>query len=247
MKLALVTGTSRGIGEQTAIALLSRGWEVWGLARGDAPAALAGVSGYRHDRVDARDLCALRDWAEGPFLEQCDGNPSRFALINNAGVVAPVKPVTQLSPEEWTQVLSVNLAAPAWLTGFALRQFRELPLRVVDLSSGAATAAYPGWGAYCSSKAALRMLGQVVREEVETVASCRHPDFALVSYAPGVVSTQMQEHLRGVDPDLFPPKHRFVALHEEGKLLDPARPAAEIAAIVEEEGLPTWSERRFGS
>ena len=48
-RLALVTGTSRGIGTAVALALLDRGWTVQGLARGEAPPELA-REGYRHER-----------------------------------------------------------------------------------------------------------------------------------------------------------------------------------------------------
>ena len=62
-RLALVTGTSRGIGTAVALELLGRGWRVQGLARGEAPAELA-CEGYQHERLDLSDLSALEHWFE---------------------------------------------------------------------------------------------------------------------------------------------------------------------------------------
>lgn len=244
MRAALVTGTSRGIGAATARALLEGNWTVFGVARGAAPVDLDGESRYRHHRLDLSDLDALAAWAEGPFSESV-GDLQRFALINNAGTLAAMKPLARISPAEWRDALAVNLAAPAWLTGFAIRRFRHVPLRVIDLSSGAATAAYPSWGPYCTGKAALRMLGQVAAQEVEEVAESRHPNAAFVSYAPNVVSTRMQEEIRATDETSFPRRARFVALYEQDQLHRPEGPAAEIAALADADDLTRWSERLY--
>ena len=71
-------------------------------------------------------------------------------------------------------------------------------------------------------------------------------DVALVSYEPGVVDTEMQQAVRGALASAFPHVKRFLDLHAQGELHPPSRPAAEIADLLESDGLPPFSERRLG-
>jgi hypothetical protein len=53
---------------------------------------------------------------------------------------------------------------------------------------------------------------------------------SVLSYAPGVVATEMQADIRAADPALFPRRRRFVELHANGDLVAPELPAADLAA-----------------
>lgn len=241
--LALVTGTSRGIGPAIASELLERGWEVLGVARGRA-----GVEHprYRHLAVDLADAESV----EGVFTELAerglfDGR-QRIGLVNNAAVL-DIEPAVDFDLAGLVHSATLNLAVPAWLSGWVLRTApRTAALRIVNLSSGAAHDPYPAWGSYCATKAALRMVDQVLALELEEYEHHAGRDAAVVTYAPGVVATAMQEQIRGSDPSRFPRRDKFVALHEEGQLAEPAGPAREIADILESDPPQVWSERRFG-
>lgn len=242
-RLALVTGTSRGLGRAIAAALLERGWRVLGLARGAAPDELAAKPRYRHERVDLADLAAIVPAVERALPPALGlGGARSLALVNNAGVVEPVAPVARLAPDAIARALLVDAAAPLVLSGWALRQERVERLRIVDLSSGAARSPYAGWAAYCAGKAALEIAGKVVALEAGDRAG---RDTAVVSYAPGVVDTDMQARIRAHPETDFPSRARFVALHAQGELVAPEGPAAEIAELCGSDGLPAWSERRF--
>jgi NAD(P)-dependent dehydrogenase (short-subunit alcohol dehydrogenase family) len=121
------------------------------------------------------------------------------------------------------------------------------PLRIVNVSSGAATRAYAGWSAYCATKAALRMAGQVVAVEADAYppGAAGPLDLAVVTYEPGVVDTAMQAEVRATPRAAFPALDRFLELHASGRLADPASPAAEIAALLERDGGPRHEERRL--
>ena len=244
-RLAIVTGTSRGIGLATAAALLERGWSVLGVARSAAPKELR-RDGYEHARLDLSDLAATGAWLEGEYAPRgALGDAERVGLVNNAALLQPVAAVHRLEPEALARAACANLAAPIWLAGFVLRHAPRAPVRIVELSSGAASSPYAGWSAYCATKAGLDMAARVLARELEEVDDLRGRDVAVVSYAPGVVATQMQAELRAADARDFPRRQRFVELHEGGELVDPARPAAEIADLLEADGLPPLSERRF--
>jgi len=244
-RVALVTGTTRGLGLEVARALLARGWTVAGVARGAAPDTLRGPR-YLHGRVDLSDVGALASWCAGPLAAQLPLDAAgTLAVVNNAGRLGPVAPLHRTEPEDLAATLAIDVGAPAWLMGWARRHAAGRRVRVVDVSSGAAHSAYPGWGAYCASKAALHMLGRVLAVEAAEVPQPVATDLAVLSFAPGVLATEMQAEIRAADAADFPRRPRFLALHEEGELLDPTLPAARIVEWLETVQVEPWAEERF--
>ena len=77
------------------------------------------------------------------------------------------------------------------------------------------------------------------------LATLQGRDVRIVSYAPHVVATAMQEEIRAVDEARFPRRRKFVELKESNALVPPEGPAGEIAALLEADDLPRWSARRF--
>ncbi len=246
-RVCLVTGTSSGIGLAVAEELLRRGWEVAGVARRPAPLH---HPRDRHLRLDLADLAALESALDGPFGEALGlAGRARVGLVNGAASVEPVGPLSSLPAAGIARALAVGAATPIWLLGWLLRNARATRVRVVNVSSGAARRPYAGWSAYCASKAALRMAGEVAGAEAREFApgSVMTTDLAVVSYEPGVVDTGMQAVVRGSLAAAFPQVKRFLDLHARGELHPPARPAAEIADLLEADDLPAFSERRLGA
>jgi len=245
-RICLVTGTSSGIGLAVAEELLRRGWEVAGMAR--RPSPLHHVR-YRHLRIDLADTARVESELEGAFGEALalEGR-TRVGLVNGAATLEPVGPTAGLPAAGLSRCFALNAATPIWLLGFFLRRGHGTKLRIVDVSSGAARRPYAGWSAYCATKAALRMAGEVVGEEARSFApgTALPVDLSLVSYEPGVVDTEMQEAVRGSLAESFPQVRRFLDLHASGQLHHPSRPASEIADLLEADGLPPFSERRLG-
>lgn len=103
---------------------------------------------------------------------------------------------------------------------------RESKGKIVLTSSGAATASYSTWGAYCASKAALKSLGETLAVEEK--------DIVTVSVAPGVVDTNMQRDLRDIHISRMDEKDRqkFTSLHESGQLLKPEQPGNIMARLI---------------
>jgi benzil reductase ((S)-benzoin forming) len=243
--LAFVTGTSRGIGHAVAVELLARGFEVVGVSR-DAPSDLG--AGYRHYCCDLADLDAVaRVFEELIPVEVPLGERRRIGLVNNAAVL-DCQTVAASRLDGLERAFRINAVVPIWLHGWLLRHTaRDQQIRIVDVSSGAAQSAIPGWSAYCATKAALRMAGAVLGAEIDEVGELADRDLSIVSYAPGVVATDMQARIRGAELTAFPRRARFDALHAERQLLEPKVPAAEIAALLRSDTLRGFSERRVGA
>ncbi len=134
-------------------------------------------------------------------------------LIHNAAVLQPVKPLMDMNLAEWRDHQAVNVEGPLFLTQTLLPHLKDG--RILHISSGAAHHAYQGWGAYCTSKAALYMIYQVLKDELK-----KH-NIRIGSIRPGIVDTPMQDEVRAANPDVFPELQRFVKLKNSDQLIKP--------------------------
>jgi NAD(P)-dependent dehydrogenase (short-subunit alcohol dehydrogenase family) len=235
-RLALVTGTSSGIGAAVAKELVQRGWQVVGVAR---RAAKIDGDGYQHLALDLAAVPSAAAAIERDFGRRLDERAwRRVSLVNNAAIGLAGR-VQRLDAEELLRSYALNAVMPLWLMGFVVGRAKA-PVRVVNVSSGAAVRAFPGLAAYCASKAALRMAGMSVAEEVER-------DLHILSYAPGVVDTEMQLATRSKSLEEFPWGETFRRFHAEGRLVSPELPAADIVKFLEAEGGERFVEARRGA
>lgn len=223
MKLFVVTGTTRGLGEALARRIQedSRA-ELVAIARAPGPRPPRGL------RIEA-DLGDLEDVSRAGATLARHVSGKRYAravLINNAGIVTPVGPLEQVDADELERNLVVNLVAPVLLMRSFLRATEGLaPVRrIINVSSGAGRRPVFGWTGYCAAKAGLDMASRVAALEAEA----RRTGVEVVSLAPGVIDTPMQETVRSIPADAFADVERFRQMKAEGVL----RPAGEVAAEI---------------
>jgi benzil reductase ((S)-benzoin forming) len=243
--LAIVTGTSSGIGAAVASQLAAAGWDVVGIARRPTPLQ---HPRYQHLSVDLSDLTTASQTIEARIAPLLGATPSRVALVNNAARAGALGPLQHVAPGELLTTATLNLATPLWLMGFVLRHAPvTATIRIINVSSAAAVQPIPGLSAYCSSKAALRMAGMVLAQELESPGgSVPSRDVAILSYEPGVVDTEMQTEARSYSEREFPWVGLFKGFKQGGMLVPAAAPAAEIVAFAESDGGPRFQERRLG-
>lgn len=107
----------------------------------------------------------------------------------------------------------------------ALPELRKTKGRIVITSSGAASGAYQGWGAYGSGKAVLN--------HVAATLGVEEPDVTTISIRPGVVDTEMQRAIREEHNVAMSSsdQEKFHGLHREGKLVRPEQPGGVIAGL----------------
>lgn len=212
----IITGTRRGLGKALAIEALSRDDWVFALSRKPD----FSEKKYVNLLCDLSRTDLLIDKLETLFSKIPIEALTAMVLINNAGVLAPIKKMADARTDQIQNNINVNLTAPAILiAGFLkLTQNLNFSRRIINISSGAAKNAYAGWGPYCSTKAGLNMLTKCVALEQGDHAGA----VKICSVAPGVLDTGMQEQIRQALPEDFPKQERFIQLKQQGDLLAPS-------------------------
>ncbi|MCI4321827.1 MAG: SDR family oxidoreductase [Thermoplasmata archaeon] len=189
--LAVVTGASRGLGEVVARFLASAGYDLVLVARGEEALADAGASvralGAQVATV-AGDVSAASVRASVRAAVERQG-PLEL-LVNNASELGPSSrpTLTHVPTADFERVFRVNVVAPVELIATLLPSLRaaKTPL-VVNISSDAAVGAYPGWGAYGASKAALDLVSRTLATELA------ESHVSVVAVDPGDLRTAMHQ------------------------------------------------------
>jgi len=142
-QLALVTGTTSGIGLAVARQLLDNGWTVAGIAR---RAAQISHTRYHHIAADLADLSSSVAPVEAAIKRLLADRPwQRVGLVNNAASADLLTSFEAIDPLALLRLYALNTAAPVWLMGLVIRESpREAVLRIVNVSSGAAVVSSPG-------------------------------------------------------------------------------------------------------
>lgn len=249
MKLFIVTGASRGLGEALMRTLMQPGHRLVGIARSggeqlceEAAAAQVPLMWINCDLADTGRLEALTEAALGAGNSDGHtvwGDLRGVYLIHNAGTLAPMAPIERCREQELSQAMALNAVAPMAMTAAFLRLTADWPIdrRILNISSGAGKSPYPGWSAYCSSKAALDMFTRCVGEEQRTAANPAR----VLSVAPGIVDTDMQRQIRDTSAELFPRRDRFEALYQSGALQSPSETAVKLLQVMFDERYQTGS------
>jgi NAD(P)-dependent dehydrogenase (short-subunit alcohol dehydrogenase family) len=222
MHAAIITGTSRGLGEALAAELVGRGYFVIGVGRSDS-ARLAGER-YRFVACDFAHPAGIGAAVEPAMQALAERGPESVTLVNNAAVPWPIAVVGRLADTESEAALSTNIVAPLALCNAFLRVFADddTPRRIINVSSGAAQMAIAGSAVYSMSKAAVEMLTRAI------AAECAAPAFRCVTLRPGIFDTDMQAFMRSRDPAEFPQVALFQGFKDGGLLKAPADVAARI-------------------
>jgi len=183
MPVAIITGATRGLGRALTTELVRRGWRVVADARraGDLEALVAelgpAVIAVPGDVADSAHRAAVAGAARG--LGRID------LVVNNASTLGatPLPPLSRYPVEAFDDVLLTNVLAPLALTQLVLPELRRTRGTVVNVSSDAVVEAYPGWGGYGASKAALDQLSAVLGVE--------EPELHVYAFDPGDMRTDM--------------------------------------------------------
>ena len=229
-RVALVTGSGRGIGAATARLLARQGAAVALAARTEDE--VVSVSAEISSR-GGRALPLVMDVADEDSVvsgfEKAQGELGPVTiLVNNAGTPGVPLPVAAMEPDSWRRVFEVNVTGAFLCAREALPQMASRNWgRIVNVSSAAARHPLAGMAAYSASKAALDQLTRVLAFEGEPY------NIVTTGVYPGVIDTRMQEESRSFGPELIGKQlHRmFQGYHDFEMLRRPEEPAELISYL----------------
>jgi NAD(P)-dependent dehydrogenase (short-subunit alcohol dehydrogenase family) len=167
-KVAVITGTSRGIGRELALGFAAAGAAVAGCARGaggaEATAADIRAAGGRAIAI-AADV-ATPEGAEALVAETVKAFGRLDILMANAGMDI-TQPASDFSPEEFDRVIAGNLRAAFLTAQAAAAQFRKQGSggSIVFTSSNASVAAFENLSPYCAAKGGIDALVRALAAE----------------------------------------------------------------------------------
>ena len=201
-KVALVTGASSGIGEQTALALASAGARIVVVARrADRLAALV-------PRLGAGAFALESDLTAGDEARRIVGEAHARAgrldiLVNNAGVMLNAT-LAAATAEDWRRMIELNVLALMNATHAAWPLMKaQGGGHVVNVSSVAATIRNPGASVYSASKAAVNAFSESIRKEGASVG------IRVTVVSPGFVISELVDHVP--DPAMQKRSRDFMA------------------------------------
>ncbi len=185
-KVAVVTGSSRGIGLAIAEALAHAGFSIVLTARNPKPLKAAAKRFEKRGTSLLAEPCDVRDPNSVQRLfsaVKCEFK-SIDVLVNNAGYAGPVKNIDEIALHQWRAAIETNLTGTFLCTQAALR-LMERGSTIVNNLSVAARGTFPGMAAYVASKHGLMGFTLTLREEL------RPKGIRVIALMPGATDTDI--------------------------------------------------------
>ncbi|MGG3642578.1 (S)-benzoin forming benzil reductase [Bacillus gobiensis] len=230
MKLAIVTGSTKGLGRAITERLFNQGVYVNTISRSKETIQHERLTSYQGDLSDSEEMIRLMQ----EITEKLPlSHYTSVTLFNNAGTVTPIKRVGEAEAGEVIKHYSLNLIAPVVLSQAFVKWTSNFKGKktIVNISSGAAYKPSKGWSAYCSSKAGLDMFTKVFGLEQED----HENQVKVISFSPGIMNTEMQGQIRSSKVEDFQQVQRFKDFHEKGQLRSPDFVAGKLMLLLETE------------
>jgi len=186
-KVALITGSGRGIGRAIAIELAKEGAAI---IVNDMDADSAKQTAEMIHSTGGQTLVSIANIVERPEVEAMfDAIKNEFGrldiLVNNAGITRD-NLIVKMSEEQWDQVIAVNLKGVFNCTQFAVKMMSEQNSgKIVNLSSASAQMGNVGQVNYAASKAGIIGMTKTLAKE------CARFNINVNAVAPGFIITPM--------------------------------------------------------
>ena len=174
-----ITGNSSGIGLAFTKMYLEKGWQVYGLSRRGCPLQHERLADIRVDLEDTDSIPSTLDNLLGEAREL-------DLVILNAGIIGGIKDMHKTTQAQIKTVMRINVWSNKMIFDWFIKHATNID-QVIVISSGAANHGKRGWGIYALSKATLKMLTELYSHEL--------PNTHMISLAPGMVHTAMQDYL----------------------------------------------------
>jgi NAD(P)-dependent dehydrogenase (short-subunit alcohol dehydrogenase family) len=202
VRLVLITGATKGLGEAMAAKFASLGHTVVGCGRQKAAVdelRRRHAAPHRFDDVDVSNDGDVAKWAQAVLAEH--GPPD--LLLNNAAIVNRNSVMWEVPAEEFDRVIDINIKGVANV----IRHFTPAMIErrrgvIVNFSSGWGRSTAAEVAPYCATKWAIEGLTQALAQEL--------PDgMAAIPLDPGIINTEMLRSCFGAGAHRYPDPTRW--------------------------------------
>ena len=226
-KVAVITGSSGGIGLALVKTYLNDGYFVLGL---DISPSKLPVSEF-YAEIDVNLLMfskdtAYRDSVLGKIKERLPHNVNKFVLINNAATQI-LKSVGEIEWQDWENSLAVNTVAPFFLVQGLTKELIASSGHVINISSIHAKLTKKNFTCYCASKSALEALTRSLALELSVNG------ISVNAIAPAAITTQMLKDGFAEAPEKL---KELESYHPAGMIGSPEQLGIFVKSITEQRG-----------
>jgi 3-oxoacyl-[acyl-carrier protein] reductase len=215
---ALVTGSGRGIGKETAVLLSKKGFNliICSRSQNDIDSVVKEIKSFGNNRIIGRECdVSISSQVNALVSEALDIYGRIDVLVNNAGI-SYVKKLIDTTEEEWDSTLEINLKGSFLFCKAIIPHMIEHNYGViVNVSSGAGKVGFEDISAYCASKFGMIGLTESLAREVDNY------NIRAMTICPGEVATKMQEDIDA----------QYYELNKH-KMLHPRTVAEKIADMI---------------
>ena len=225
-KVAVITGSGRGLGREIALAMSEHGARLALMSRSlDELSEVAekikthggSVLVFPGDIAEERSVRQL-------VTKTMDAFSTVDILVNNAAVIGPPSIISATDNKDWRRTLSINLLGAYNVTRSVLpMMIQKQSGKIINITSGLGQRPYSRFCAYSVSKAGLIQLTRSLSEELKEY------NIQVNAIDPGVMNTKMQSGIRNLDEKALGSEvyQRFHMLYEQRLLKD----AGEVAPL----------------
>lgn len=238
MKTAIITGTNRGIGLETALAFARNGYKVFATMRNPEKAAAL------LQKINAESLpvtiSAMDVDSDESVIRCIDGilkeTGSIDVLVNNAGIERHGS-IEELPITDFKAVMETNYFGVLRCIKGVLPQMRQNQSGcIINIASVSGKISSSPLGAYSASKFALEAISEALAGEVKPF------NIRVAIVEPGIINTDMAQHIKVDSISVYPQVRRFGGLFA-ASLKNPTPPTLIANKILEVAESGTWQLR----
>ena len=238
MKTALITGTSKGIGLETALAFGRAGYKVFATMRNPEMA-----SGFKQ-KIKSESLninISKMDVDSDASVKQClddilQKQGSVDVLVNNAGIEHHGS-IEEMSIDDFQAIMNTNYLGVLRCTKALLPQMRKNKKGcIINVASVAGHIANSPLGGYAASKHALEAISEALAQEVKPF------NIKVAIIEPGIINTQMASDIAVDEESIYPHSKRLAGLFS-ASLKTPTPPTLVADKILEVAESNGWKLR----
>jgi benzil reductase ((S)-benzoin forming) len=221
MQKVIITGVNTGLGKAFFDFFIQKNdFEVIAISRkiNSKQTELLQDKKFVHIPIDFSDLELCKQLNLSNYLNPKDA----LIYINNAATINPINKIGAFNDEDLIKTFNINTISPLLISN-KIMALNLSKLKVINISSGAATSPIVGWSLYCATKAANELFFKTLDQQ-----EIHSKNIQVFNINPGVINSNMQEIIRDTCEGIFPRVKDFINLKESNKLKSPEDSVLEI-------------------